>query len=241
MAAIQMKNIVKQYGDGFPAVNDVSIDVEDGEFVILVGPSGCGKLTLLRMIVGLEDITSGDMLIGGERVNDKPPRDREPGDGVPELRALPAPHRLREHRVPAAPLQEVQRHGDRREGPQGEQDPRARRAPGAQAGQPVGRPAAAGGHGTGDRARRPGVPLRRAALQPRREAARPDAHRDLAAAEEPRHHDGVRHPRPDRGDDARRPGRRAEAGRAAAARRAARALRAAGQPLRGRASSARRR
>ena len=76
MATIEMKNIVKQYGDGFPAVNDVSIDVADGEFMILVGPSGCGKSTLLRMVVGLEDITSGDMLIGGERVNDKAPRDR---------------------------------------------------------------------------------------------------------------------------------------------------------------------
>ena len=76
MAAIEMKNIVKQYGDGFPAVNDVTIDVEDGEFMILVGPSGCGKSTLLRMIVGLEDITSGDMVIGGKRVNDLAPRDR---------------------------------------------------------------------------------------------------------------------------------------------------------------------
>ena len=76
MAAIEMKHIVKKYGDGFPAVNDVSIDVADGEFMILVGPSGCGKSTLLRMIVGLEDITSGDMLIGGERVNDLAPRDR---------------------------------------------------------------------------------------------------------------------------------------------------------------------
>src|SRR6476646_11189532 len=71
-----MRNIVKQYGDGFPAVNDVSIDVKDGEFMILVGPSGCGKSTLLRMIVGLEDITSGDMVIGGDRVNDKAPRER---------------------------------------------------------------------------------------------------------------------------------------------------------------------
>jgi multiple sugar transport system ATP-binding protein len=76
MAAIEMQNIVKQYGDGFPAVNDVSIDVSDGEFMILVGPSGCGKSTLLRMIVGLEDITSGDMIIGGKRVNDLAPRDR---------------------------------------------------------------------------------------------------------------------------------------------------------------------
>src|SRR6478752_4663235 len=76
MASIEMKNIVKQYGDGFPAVNDVSIDVADGEFMILVGPSGCGKSTLLRMIVGLEDITSGDMMIGDQRVNDLAPRDR---------------------------------------------------------------------------------------------------------------------------------------------------------------------
>src|SRR5690349_25030174 len=76
MAAIQMKNIVKEYSDGFAAVNDVSLDVADGEFVILVGPSGCGKSTLLRMIVGLEDITSGDMLIDGARVNEKAPRDR---------------------------------------------------------------------------------------------------------------------------------------------------------------------
>src|ERR671924_677517 len=76
MASIDMVNIVKRYGDGFPAVNDVSIDVADGEFMILVGPSGCGKSTLLRMIVGLEDITSGDMIIGGERVNEKAPRDR---------------------------------------------------------------------------------------------------------------------------------------------------------------------
>ncbi len=76
MAAIEMKNIVKQYGDGFPAVNDVSIDVGDGELMILVGPSGCGKSTLLRMIVGLEDITSGEMVIGGDVVNDKAPRDR---------------------------------------------------------------------------------------------------------------------------------------------------------------------
>src|SRR6188472_1558024 len=76
MAAIDMRNIVKTYGDGFKAVNDVTIDVQDGEFMILVGPSGCGKSTLLRMIVGLEDITSGEMLIGDKVVNDLAPRDR---------------------------------------------------------------------------------------------------------------------------------------------------------------------
>ena len=76
MAEISMRNIVKRYGDGYPAVNDISLDIADGEFMILVGPSGCGKSTLLRMIVGLEDITSGEMYIGGKLVNDKAPRDR---------------------------------------------------------------------------------------------------------------------------------------------------------------------
>jgi multiple sugar transport system ATP-binding protein len=76
MAEITLKNLVKKYGDGFAAVNDVSLDIADGEFMILVGPSGCGKSTLLRMIVGLEDITDGELTIGGERMNEKAPRDR---------------------------------------------------------------------------------------------------------------------------------------------------------------------
>src|ERR1700742_10026 len=77
MAEIQFKQITKRYPDGFEAVKAIDLDINDGEFMILVGPSGCGKSTALRMIAGLEDITEGDLVIGGERVNELAPRDRD--------------------------------------------------------------------------------------------------------------------------------------------------------------------
>ena len=76
MARIELEHLVKRYGDGFVAVDDVTLDIEDGELMILVGPSGCGKSTLLRMIVGLEPITSGELRIDGERMNETPPHER---------------------------------------------------------------------------------------------------------------------------------------------------------------------
>ncbi|EFG74915.1 ABC transporter, ATP-binding protein [Mycobacterium parascrofulaceum ATCC BAA-614] len=77
MAEIVLDHVSKSYPDGATAVNDLSITIADGEFLILVGPSGCGKTTTLNMIAGLEDISSGELRIGGERMNEKPPKDRD--------------------------------------------------------------------------------------------------------------------------------------------------------------------
>jgi len=77
MAQVSLRNLVKAYEGGVPAVKGINLDIADHEFVVLVGPSGCGKSTTLRMVAGLEDITSGDIFIGGTQVNDIPPRDRD--------------------------------------------------------------------------------------------------------------------------------------------------------------------
>jgi multiple sugar transport system ATP-binding protein len=77
MADIVLDRVTKSYPDGTTAVKDLSLVIADGEFIILVGPSGCGKSTTLNMIAGLEEITSGELRIGGERVNDKAPKDRD--------------------------------------------------------------------------------------------------------------------------------------------------------------------
>src|ERR687886_1250600 len=77
MAEIQFNEVWKRYPDGFEAVKDMNLEIRDGEFMILVGPSGCGKSTALRMIAGLEDITEGELIIGGERMNELAPRDRD--------------------------------------------------------------------------------------------------------------------------------------------------------------------
>ena len=77
MASITLKNMNKIYANGVSAVREVSLDIRDGEFMILLGPSGCGKSTTLRMIAGLETITSGELLIGERRVNDVDPAERD--------------------------------------------------------------------------------------------------------------------------------------------------------------------
>jgi multiple sugar transport system ATP-binding protein len=77
MAEITLDRLTKVYGDGTRAVSDLNLEIGDGEFVVLVGPSGCGKTSALRMVAGLEPITEGRVLIGGEVVNDLPPKDRD--------------------------------------------------------------------------------------------------------------------------------------------------------------------
>ena len=77
MASISMKNICKVYPNGFEAVKDFNLEVQDQEFIIFVGPSGCGKSTTLRMVAGLEDISSGELKIDDKVMNNVEPKDRD--------------------------------------------------------------------------------------------------------------------------------------------------------------------
>ncbi|MBE5915360.1 MAG: ATP-binding cassette domain-containing protein, partial [Pseudobutyrivibrio ruminis] len=77
MADISLKNINKVYPNGFQAVKDFNLEIQDQEFIIFVGPSGCGKSTTLRMIAGLEEISSGELIIDGKLMNDVEPKDRD--------------------------------------------------------------------------------------------------------------------------------------------------------------------
>jgi multiple sugar transport system ATP-binding protein len=77
MSEIKLHNVSKRYPNGFEAVKGVDLQVDDGDFLVLVGPSGCGKSTLLRMIAGLEEITEGDLIIGNRIVNDESPKERD--------------------------------------------------------------------------------------------------------------------------------------------------------------------
>jgi len=77
VAQMTLEKVSKVYPNGFQAVKDLDVDITDGEFLVLVGPSGCGKSTALRMVAGLEDITSGELRIAGKRVNEAAPKDRD--------------------------------------------------------------------------------------------------------------------------------------------------------------------
>ena len=77
MASLSLRNVTKKYPNGFVAVKDFNLEIKDKEFIIFVGPSGCGKSTTLRMIAGLEDISSGELYIDDKLVNDVEPKDRD--------------------------------------------------------------------------------------------------------------------------------------------------------------------
>ena len=112
MAQVVLTGINKFYDGNVHAVKDVNLDIRDREFMVLVGPSGCGKTTTLRMIAGLEEISSGEIRIGAQRrqrTRADGPRHRH---GVPELRALPAHERVRQHGLRPQDA-EVRQGGDR--------------------------------------------------------------------------------------------------------------------------------
>ena len=76
MATVSLRKVEKEYENGFKAVHGIDLDIQDGEFMVFVGPSGCAKSTTLRMVAGLEDITGGEIRIGQKVVNDLAPKDR---------------------------------------------------------------------------------------------------------------------------------------------------------------------
>ncbi len=231
MSQITLTRLNKHYGQAHHAVRDLDLHVAEKEFVALVGPSGCGKSTTLRMIAGLEDVSAGEIRIGDRVVNDLPPRERDIAM-VFQSYALyqhmtvydNLAFGLRNRKLPEAADQGRDRP---RRG-----DPGPGRADAAPAAPALGRAAATRRARALHRAPPPGVPLRRTALQPRREAAHADAPRDQALAA-PRADDvGVRHARSGRGDDARRPRRHHERRPHPAGRNAAGGLRPAGEQVR---------
>ena len=179
MATLSLEQVTKVFANGVEAVRQLDLFVDEGEFVVLVGPSGCGKTTALRMVAGLEDVTSGTIRL--ERQGRQRPLGQGTGrgDGLPELRPLPAHERARQHRVLAQGARRDEA-GAPAEGARDGRRPRALGGGAPKAAPALGRSAPARGHGAGARARAGRLPHGRAALEPRRQPARPDAQRGAA-------------------------------------------------------------
>jgi energy-coupling factor transporter ATP-binding protein EcfA2 len=148
VAEVDLVEVTKRYGE-VEACSGVNLRVPEGEFVTLLGPSGCGKSTTLNMIAGLEEVTAGDILMDGQRVNDLTPYERDVGDGLPTVRALSAHDCGREHRLhPEAAAAAESR--DRGEGWSGGGAARAFTLPRSATARAFGWAAAARGAGAGD-------------------------------------------------------------------------------------------
>jgi multiple sugar transport system ATP-binding protein len=177
MATVSLRNLVKRYG-ALEIVHGINLEVADREFIALVGPSGCGKSTTLRMIAGLEDISGGEVLIGGKVVNDLPPRSRNLAM-VFQSYALYPHMTVRENmgfslKIAGQPQQEI--------------DARVNDAAKTLDLESL-------------------MERRPSAFKSRRQAAHPDANRDQEAARQGPLDRRLCHPRPGRGDDAGRPHR----------------------------------
>ena len=214
MAQVGFDGVTKRFGDT-TAVDDLTLSVLDGELLVLLGSSGCGKTTALRMVAGLEEVTEGTVTIGERVVNDVDPKDRDVAM-VFQSYAL-YPHLTVAKNI-EFPLRQRGVDKDERKAKvkQAADGARPGRAAGPQAGAALGRPAPAGGPGPGHRARAAGLPDGRAAVEPRRRAARADAGRHRGAAGAAGDHDALRDPRPGRGHDDGAPHRRHERGPAPA-------------------------
>ena len=227
---VRLDKVAKSFG-AVKVLHDLDLDVAEGEFLVLLGASGSGKTTALRMIAGLETVTSGMHHDRRPRRHQRAAEEPRRGDGVPVLRALPAQDRRRKHRL--SPEDQGPAAGRaRRGGARRRRAGAARRAARPLSAPAFRRPAPACGAGARHGQAAESVPDGRAALQPRRQAARPHARRAEAHAAFARHHHDLRHPRPGRGDDAGAP--RGAAGRrqADAARHAAHHLQRPGQSVR---------
>ena len=151
MATVTLSELTKVYSNGFEAVTDLSLTLDDGEFLVLVGPSGCGKSTALRMIAGLEKITSGDLYVGDRRLNDVAPKDRDIAMVFQNYALYPQMTVAENIGFPLKLAQGVQSRA-KRAGATSRTRPRADGLPRQQAGPALRRPASTGCHGARHRA-----------------------------------------------------------------------------------------
>ena len=201
MATVTFDKATRVYpGTERPAVDALDLHIEDGEFLVLVGPSGCGKSTSLRMLAGLEDVNAGRILIGDRDVTDVQPKDRDIAMVFQNYALYPhmtvADNMGFALKIAGTPKAEIRQRVE-----EAAKILDLTAVPRPQAEGPLRWPASARRHGPRHRASAPGVPHGRAAVEPRRQAPRPDPYADRVAAASSRRHHRLRHARPDRGPD----------------------------------------